>query len=368
MVDRMRPNPFSSDQFVSRTLIVLGLAATFGIVLFFLWWARHIFFLTFAGILLAVFLRTPAEWLHRRTRLPYALSLAVTVLAVLIVVGLLGWLVGARLSQQVGQLAQQLPASFQRVWSQFEGTAAGQTFHRLAPQAEQSLVTSDVLSQITGIASGVAQSLADTIVVLFVGLYGAAQPGWYDRGMLHLIPPARRNRVQQVLKEVIYTLRWWLVGQLFSMTVVGVLTGLGLWLIGVNLSLALGVLAFLLEIVPYIGPFLALVPAVLLAWTSSPWMALWVVALFAGIHVVEGYVIMPLVQVRTIRLPPAVHILALLLLYELGGILGILIAAPLVITIVVLVRMFYVEDVLGDWSAASSERELPERPAEEDKT
>lgn len=174
-------------RFVYRALTVLGLATALGVVLFFLWWARHIFILAFAGILPAVFLQTTAEWLYRRIRVPYLWSLTTVVLAVLVVVGVFGWMVGARMSQEVGQLAQQVPASFECLWSQFQQTSMGQA-----------------------------------------------------------------------------------LGQLFAMVVLGILTGLGLWLIGVRLPLALGLLAFLLEVVPYIGQLLSLIPALLLAWSHSP--------------------------------------------------------------------------------------------------
>jgi predicted PurR-regulated permease PerM len=133
-----------------------------------------------------------------------------------------------------------------------------------------------------------------------------------------------------------------------SMLIVGVVTTLGLWLIGVPLALALGLLAALAEFVPNLGPLLAFAPAILLALTESTTQALAVLLLYLGVQGFESYVLTPLVEKRAVALPPALTILSQVLLGVLAGGMGLALATPLAAASLVLVQRFYVEDTLGD--------------------
>jgi predicted PurR-regulated permease PerM len=132
------------------------------------------------------------------------------------------------------------------------------------------------------------------------------------------------------------------------MCFVGVMVTVGLLVIGVPLPFTLGLLAFLLEFVPYLGPVAAFVPIVLVALAVSPELALSAVVLYGVIQFVESYLILPLVHQRVVDLPPALLLFFQVLLGTLGGVLGIIVSAPLGIALIVVVQMLYVEDVLGD--------------------
>jgi predicted PurR-regulated permease PerM len=140
----------------------------------------------------------------------------------------------------------------------------------------------------------------------------------------------------------------WLVGRMFAMLMVGGITTLGLWLLHVPLALALGLLAALGELVPNIGPLLAFVPAILLAFTDSPSHALAVGGLYLAVQGFESYVLTPLVEKRAVSLPPALTVTAQVLLGLLAGGLGLVLAAPLTAVAMVLVQRLYIEDMLGD--------------------
>jgi predicted PurR-regulated permease PerM len=150
-----------------------------------------------------------------------------------------------------------------------------------------------------------------------------------------------------VLERVKDTLWWWMVGRVLSMAVIGIATGVGLWLLGIPLAFTLALIAALLTFIPNIGPILAALPAVLLGLAQSPRTALYVVLLYSGIQAVETYVLGPVVDRRTVSLPPALTVIAQLLLVMVAGILGAALAAPLAAVVVVLVTMLYVHDVLG---------------------
>jgi predicted PurR-regulated permease PerM len=171
------------------------------------------------------------------------------------------------------------------------------------------------------------------------------------------VPRPRRARVEEVLQEVGTTLGHWLVGRLVSMGIIGGITTVGLWLIGVPLAPALGLLAALAEFVPNIGPFLAFVPALLLALTESTTRALAVLLLYLSVQGFESYVLTPLVEKQAVELPPALTITAQVLMAVLAGGLGLALATPLAAAVLVLVQRLYIEDTLGD------ALEVPPRPS-----
>ena len=206
----------------------------------------------------------------------------------------------------------------------------------------------EVMGGVTSAFSRTLGVVANVFVILFIGIYGAAAPQSYVSGVVHLTPQRHRDRAHEVLDALSHALRWWLVGRLTMMTVVGIMTTLGLWLAGVPTPLALGLLAALLSFVPYIGPILSFIPAVLVAMMVSLTTALYVAIVFGVVQTLESYIITPLVQQRAVSLPPVILITAQIAMGVIAGATGVLLAAPLAICVIVLLQMLYVEDVLGD--------------------
>jgi predicted PurR-regulated permease PerM len=260
-------------------------------------------------------------------------------------------LLASSLTAQFATLSEKLPESLDRFREYLSQYPWGRAVVERVPQAtESSLAQMGDLSHLTGMASGVSNALIAVVVILFVGIFVAAEPGLYADGMLHLVPPPQRPRAAEVLDSVGHNLRWWLVGQAVLMLMMAVTTAAGLWMIGIPLPLALGLIAGIFELVPYIGPWLSAVPAALIAMLISPWHLAMVLVLYLALHILEGYILVPLIQRRSVRLPPAVTLVTQLLFAELLGILGLFVAAPLTVVAVVSLRMLYVEDVLGDES------------------
>ncbi|MGD8590575.1 MAG: AI-2E family transporter, partial [Chromatiales bacterium] len=144
-----------------------------------------------------------------------------------------------------------------------------------------------------------------------------------------------------------HALRWWLIGRITSMTVVGILTGIGLWFIDMPLVLALSFTAAILSFIPLIGPILSAIPAVLLGLVEDPLKALNVLLVYTSVQFLEGNFITPLIQKRAIALPPAMLLTAQLLMGVLFGFFGVLLATPLAVTVIVVVQLLYVQDLLG---------------------
>lgn len=335
-------------QFVRRVLlgasVALALVAVCALLL------RHpeIPLAVFGGVFGAVLLDAFARPL-RRLGLPRAAAIAAIALLGLLVFAAGAWLLGPRLVQQGGDLAQRLPAAIERASDVVAGAPVGDEvasavtdgslWQRAAPFVFGSLA--GAFSTAIGAATG-------AIALAALSLFLALQPALYLRGLLLLFPEPRRPRIGDVLGAVAHALRRWMVGRAVAMAVVGALTWVGLWLLDVPIALALAAIAGLLTFVPYVGPVLAALPALLVSAATSFELVLWVLALYGGVQLVENYVVTPLAQGRALALPPAVLLVGQLAFGVLLGGLGLLLATPLLVAVMVLVQSLYVEDVLGE--------------------
>ena len=321
------------------TLVVLALLA---------WRITHVLLVIFAAILLAILLDGLARLLVRRLRLGHLPALVLALLIVAAALGGFGFLAGPQVSEQLGQLGERLPEAVEQIKATIQSQAWGRALLRNAP-APAELVPSpgDVLGQLSGVFSTALGTVVNLSIILILGVYLAANPTVYLGGLRLLLPPKLQPRAEQVLGALGQALRWWLIGRISSMVAVGVLTGIGLWLIHMPLVLALSLTAGLLAFVPLVGPILSAVPAVLLALVEDPIKVVYVIGVYSGVQLLEGNFITPLIQKRTVLLPPAVLITAQLLMGVLFGFLGVVLATPLAVTTIVLVQMHYVHDLLG---------------------
>ncbi|HEV2129900.1 MAG TPA: AI-2E family transporter [Longimicrobiaceae bacterium] len=339
----------STSSFVRWALIAGAVALGVVLILALLWYAGYVLLLLFAAVLVGVFLHSLSAALRRFTGLSSGWSLAAVVLALLVLFGLSFWLFGASLADQASQLAERVPQAVENVRQRVEQHPwARQLLAQLSPPTQGGGGGRDLPSALAGIFTATLSGLVNFIIVLVVGLYLAANPGVYTGGLVRLVPSGTRERAREVLHVVGYTLRWWLIGRFAVMAVNGALTGVALWIIGVPLAFSLGLLTGLLNFIPNFGPILAAIPAVLLALLEGPTTALYVVILYIVIQNLEGFVLTPLVQQRTVSLPPAAILLSQVLLGVLVGTLGVLVATPLAATVFVLVKMLYVEDTLDE--------------------
>lgn len=307
----------------------------------------HVLLGVFAGILIAVLLDAFASWLQQGLRIPRAWSLVLAIGTVLMALGGAVWLTGPHLADQIAELVQRIPNAISTVRSLLMRHDWSRALLANIPNQLLPLGPS-VFWNITGVFSTVLGGVVTVIVALFVGVYVAVEPEVYIDGTLRLLPPVRRERGREVLEALGHALRWWLLGRLATMTMVGILTWWGLSLAGVPVAAALGLIAGLLSFVPFLGPVLAAVPAVLVALVQSPSQMLVVLVVYAAVQSLENYLFTPLIQERVVSVPPAVPITAQVLLGVLFGVLGLILATPLAVVITVLVQMLYIEDVLGD--------------------
>jgi predicted PurR-regulated permease PerM len=342
--------PLARSEYIQRVLIALGLVALAVILFEALQLAAGVLLFLFAGILLAVLLDGLARLLSDSSPLPRRVALAIVLFALAGAVFATGWYLGPQAGNQVQRLAAQLPEAVSQAeaWLQERGWGAVVAEH--VPESVGGALPEGTsgLGALQTAFSSVFGLLANGVIVLAVGIFLAINPSLYVDALVHLVPPSRRPRTRTVFAALGSALRHWLLGRIASMLVVGLLTGIGLMIFGIPLALALGLIAALFSFVPYIGPILALVPALAVAAGEGTQAVITVLAIYGAVQVVESYLVTPLIQQRAVSMPPALLIAAQVLMGALAGFVGVAVATPLVVVLVVLVQMLYVEDVLGD--------------------
>ena len=336
-----------------HALVYVGVAVAVVIVLVLLWYAIDVVLLAFIGVLAAILLRAPADWLSTRFGLHERWSLALVGFTALVLVGIAGAVFGQGIAVQALALVDRIPEIVATLKEQLGESELGA---RVVALAESSGLFAggdgtQFLGRGLGLIGSTFGAIANVLIVLFCAVFWAAQPRPYVDGLLFLVPRKRRERMREVLDQIGHVLRRWLVGQSLIAVCVALLTGLGLALLGAPFPFALALLAGLMEFVPYIGPFVAAIPAILVAFSEAPQLALYVGLLFVGIQLTESCVLAPLVQHRAVYLPPAVILFAQVVMGVMVGALGVAVATPLAAAIMVAVSMLYVEDALGDANA-----------------
>lgn len=343
-------SPVAMDR--RNALFVLATVAVVALILVVLSSMVQVLLLFFISMLLALALLSTAGMVSRYTHLPDNLALALTLLVILILIGGGLVLLAPNLAAQIDELGERIPESLSQLEEMLIQNGVAQEVFDRAPSLHDLLPeVGAFLEGITAIFSSALTLLATLLIVIFISIYLALEPDLYIEGTLRLVPAARRARMRAVLVQIADTLRWWLLSRGLTMLLVGVLVTLGLSIIGIPLALALGVIAALLELIPNIGPIMALIPAVLVALSMGTNQVLYVIVLYFVLQQVESYVITPFIEKQAVRLPPALTVGLQVLLTVIVGPLGLLLAAPLAAAGLVVVRMLYIEDVLGESNA-----------------
>lgn len=331
----------SDRKFVRRVLIVIGLVA----LAFLAWQLRAVLVMLFGAVVVATVFRSLADPICRWTRLPSGVSVGIAI--ALVFLGLAGLiaLFGAQVGNQVELLSTALPEAWKAIESRISDAGLGEQLRQLLSSARSG--TNGLFANFGRVLMSVGDGIADTLVVVFGGIFLAAQPRFYKGGVIKLVPPAKRELIAEAMDDSERALRLWLKGQLIAMVAVGLLTGIGLWFLGMESAFALGLLAGLLEFIPFAGPLISAVPAVLIALAVDPQLAISVVILYIVVQQFEGAILQPMVQQYAVDLPGVVLLFSLIAFGILFGIVGIIFAAPLAVVSYVMVKKLYVQETLG---------------------
>ena len=388
---------------IPNTLRVVALVLGAAVLLLFLWTARSLVLTTFLAVIAGLAVSRATDWLQKR-HIPRGVGAPLVILAVIGAVGGVVAAIAPTVREQARDLTTQVPKAFKQIeeWigispqaalgggqGQGEGAAqqgGGQGQGEGAAQRGGGQGQSEGAAQQGGgqaggpgapaqqrggggggspspalgeqaqqagrfvlpAISGTFEAIAGVLILIFLAIYIAVSPKTYYEGIMHLVPHSKRDRAEEVLGDLGATLRGWLIARLIAMVVIGIVTGAGLALIGVRGALALGLLAGLLELIPFYGPIIAAIPALGIAIVESPQQALYVLILYVVIQQFEGNVLTPIILKERLEIPPVLTIVAVTAFGLVFGVLGMLAAEPFVAAMLLVVRKLYVRDVIGD--------------------
>lgn len=326
--------------FRKKVWTTVAIVAFLVVVLWLLKATFNVLLLVLAGILIALYFRGLASLLHRKLHVPQKGSLLIAIIgSLLLLVGFL-WFAGSRIQQQAAELSDTLPSAVENFKEQLSQNPVGQKVLQRVQSGNSLKKASGVVRQFFSSTFGV---LGDIYVVLFIGLFFTVSPRAYVSGFLKLVPPAGKEKAEHVLNVVSTSLSKWLKGKLFAMLIVAVLTAIGLLIIGLPMAFTLALIAGLLNFIPNFGPLIAMIPAVLVGLLQGPTTALLVAGLYIAVQVLESNVITPQIQKKLINIPPALIIIAQLLMGVLTGGWGLLLATPLMLIVMMVVQELYVK-------------------------
>ena len=384
-----------------KVLIAVAISVAALLLTAFVYYTAQILVLVFAGILFSVFLSAPSDLLAKHARIGRTYALGIVVGTLFLIVTLGGYFMGYTVYKQGVELSRTLPGAMKQLEvdlhkylpaprnddpastapATLSATSTAPTtppdspttwladkIHQIRESASDFFTSPSFVKGAGGVVSTTFGLLGNLVVVFGVGLFFAMAPATYTAGFLRIVPVTHRPRFALVMSEIGGKLQWWFVGTLCSMITVGTLVFIGLSILGVPMAFTLAILACVLNFVPYVGPLLAAAPAILIAFAPhgdqtalNPALAGWTMLLYFVIQMLDGWVFTPFYQKRAVNIPPALIILAQIVISLLLGPIGLILATPILATVLVLVRAIYIEDILGDIPAltAAPARERP---------
>ncbi|WP_094513138.1 AI-2E family transporter [Synechococcus sp. MW101C3] len=346
----------------------LGFAATIAAAAL-LWSLRGVVIQVFAAVVLAMAICTLVGFVQQRLRCNRSLALLVSVLGLVVVLSVAIAVLIPPFAEQFGLLLTKVPAAAALLLKMGRETLSwggamiyGQQDTRLDFEWLTSLLPAGGDStaalaggigqgamRLLGLAGNLGSGAVQLLFVVAVSLMVAVQPTAYREVAVLLVPSFYRRRFRRVLELCGTALSDWMVGVLISSCFVALLSGIGLWLLGVNLVVANALLAGLLNVIPNVGPTLSTIFPMSVALLDAPWKAVAVLGLYLVIQHLESYVITPSVMHHQLKLLPGLTLCAQFLFTVMFGPIGLLLALPLAVCLQVIIREVLIHDVLNPW-------------------
>ena len=339
-----------ADPKAQRRNIYIGIGLAFALFLavYFVYQVRAVVLVLLLTLLFSVIISRPVDYLAKK-----GLGRGLGTLAVFgtltLALALGGVALGSVVESQAQQLVEDLPTLLANAQHFIEGVQSRFGLDISLPDSQQlldsarSFLSGGAFSTFISVGAGVANVVSLAVVVLISTIFAVARPAPLVNGFVVLFPAGRRERVREILEKMYKNVQRWFLGQLASMTIIGLLFTIALFFIGVPFALLLGILSGLLAFIPFVGPAISVIPPILLALAQEPISALWVLLAYAGVQFVEGNIVQPVVMSRVVSLHPVIIVFALLIMGTLFGFIGVLLAIPLVAALHVLVHELWVK-------------------------
>ncbi|EKD49587.1 MAG: protein of unknown function UPF0118 [uncultured bacterium] len=319
---------------IFKVVIIIGIIALLYVI-------RNVIVVLFISVVLASSFDPIVDNLQKK-RIPRWVSVLIILIMLLGLIALIIFLMIPPVKNQIDQLTNNIPA----VFDQFQNIKDLAVKYDLIDNSQSLLnaiatrlgnVAQGAVTKVTGAFSG----LITIITIIVLSAYLVVQENGIKRFVKAVTPLKYRPYIVDLVNRIQFKMGQWLRGQLVLMLIVGGLTYIGLTLMGVDYALLLAILAGLLEIIPIIGIPIAIVPAIIISLTQSPILTIFVVILYIVIQQVENHILVPKVMQKAVGLNPVFVILALLIGYELAGILGVILSVPAATALAVFIKDFY---------------------------
>lgn len=334
--------------FINRVIAAVFIIILFVLGFWLIGFAIKFFLLIFAAILLAVLLRAGTNFFKDKLNVPDGVGVGISLFLFIGILAGVFILIIPTVVEQSEEIREQAPRAWEELKSDLQQTTVGRAIFDRIPDDPQELVPEDqeLMDMARTFATTTLGIFTDILIILIIGIFFAVSPQLYVQGVVILTAPRYRPRVEEVMHQVYHALKAWLLGKFIAMLFIGIASAIGLMILGVPAAFALGFLAFLADFIPNIGPLIAAVPAILLAFLEGPMTALYVAIFYLVIQQVESYVLVPYIYKKTVAISPVITLASLILLGILAGGLGVIMATPLVAAFQVIIRELYVKDYL----------------------
>ncbi len=323
------------DDLESSTQVILKIILA-GLILIFLWVIRDIIVILILAFILAAAMDPMVDYFNTK-RIPRAVSVLTVYVAVIGLATVVVYLLVPPVIEQFKVLQNNWP-EYSAVLQQKLGSSWFGSID--ISNLFNGLITDNGETSVVSRTFGVFNGILGFLTVLVISFYLVAEEKGMKEFISALIPSQHQAFTVELLEKIQTKMGLWILGQLILSISIFVLTWIGLSLLGVKYALFLALLAGLLEVVPYIGPFLSAIPGVFFAFIQNPTLALVVAILYLVIQKTEGYVLVPKIMEKTVGTSPLVVLVALLIGFKLAGVVGLLVAVPLASAITVVVNEF----------------------------
>ncbi len=315
------------------TKIILKVFFAFA-VLVFLWLIKDIILLLLMALIIASAMEPLVDYLHHK-KIPRGLSVF---MVYVVVIGLAVLVVYSMIPPVIDQFKILKENLNSQQYSQALQTQIdGYSLQNFLQDMLSGFGGGNVVQNTFGVFNGAL----DAIAVLVISFYLVAEQKGMKSFVAALIPSKHHEFTLALINKIQKKMGLWVLGQVIISFGIFIFTYIGLLLLHVPYALVLALLSGLFEIVPYIGPFLSAVPAVFIAFIQAPVLAVWVAVLYLLVHEVEGYVLVPKIMEKTVGQSPLLTLLALLIGYQLAGIVGLIISVPLATALTVIANEFW---------------------------
>ncbi len=305
--------------------------------------AFNILLMGLAGVLIAVYFHGLADLIIRKIKIRRKPALFISIAGSVVLLAAMGWFVGSKVQRQVAELSNTLPQTIKVARVKIANTPVGaKIIEYTSGNNSQKLV--DTATTFFSTSFGI---IGDLYIILFLGIFFTADPSLYKNGIIFFFPAEKKYKGRNILKKIETALKGWLKSILISIVLITILVAVGLSMTGLPGTAVLGLITGMLEIIPNFGPVIAMIPGVLLAFTISTKTAIIVALIYIACQTIVGNIAVPLLQKKMINIPPALTLLIQLVMGTLAGLMGIVLAVPLLSILIILVNELYLNKQAG---------------------